>query len=70
MSTYSMFFQYDPTDRVYVGNIAEIPGCKAHGSTIEDAMKELKISLELWLETAANTGIEIPQPRHLVNTPA
>lgn len=64
MPNYSMFFQFDPVDRIYVGSITEIPGCMAHGDTVEDAMRELKESLILWLEVAKESGIEIPEPQH------
>ena len=34
----------------------------AHGDTIEDAIKEIQIALELWLKTANEMGIVIPMP--------
>ena len=62
MKNYSMLFQYDTTDRIYVGSVLEIPGCMAHGETQEDAMRELKIALELWLRVAKDEGLEVPEP--------
>jgi len=34
----------------------------AHGHTQEEAMKEIKTALKLWVETAAEDGLEIPKP--------
>jgi predicted RNase H-like HicB family nuclease len=34
----------------------------AHGNTQEDAMREIKIALGLWIETANENGIKIPEP--------
>ena len=62
MKNYSMFFQYDTIDRIYVGSVLEIPGCTAHGETQEDAMRELKTALKLWLKIAKDEGLEIPEP--------
>ena len=38
----------------------------AHGETKEQALKEIDIAKELWIETALEDGEEIPQP-HLFN---
>ena len=43
--------------------IAEIPalkGCVGQGETADEAIKELKINEEAWLETAKEFGISIP----------
>ena len=62
MLTYSVLIQYDDRDKIYVARIPEISGCMAHGNTQEDAMREIKIALELWLETANESGMKIPDP--------
>lgn len=44
--------------------IAEIPalnGCVGQGETAEDAVKELELNEEAWLETAKEYGIDIPE---------
>ena len=43
--------------------IAEIPalnGCVGQGETADEALKELELNEEAWLETAKEYGIEIP----------
>ncbi len=40
----------------------ELPGCSAFGKTEEDALREVKVAMELWLETARKEGREIPKP--------
>ena len=62
MSEYSILIQYDSSDDIYIARIPELSGCMAHGKTQEDAMKEIKIALKLWLETATESGIAIPKP--------
>ena len=64
MNEYSLMFQYDPDDKIYVGSVLEIPWCMAHGDTQEEALKELKSSLALWLKCAEEDGLEIPKPMH------
>jgi len=67
MSRYSISVQYDDRDNIYVAKIPELDGCLAHGDTVEDAIKEIQIALELWLETAIEMGIEIPSPMMYVS---
>ena len=62
MPTYSVLIQYDSRDDIYVASIPELQGCMAHGKTQEEAMAEIKIALEIWLETARENNIMVPQP--------
>ena len=63
---YSVFIYYDATDKIYVASIPELSGCMAHGSTREEALKEIQIACDLWLETAEEDGILIPEPQRAV----
>ncbi len=66
MSEYSVFIKYDPNDKIYVANIPELPGCMAHGSTREQALKEIETAKELWIETAIEDGQPVPEPDLLI----
>jgi len=62
MLMYSILIKYDSKDNIYVASIPELQGCIAHGNTPEDAVKEIKVALELWLEVANENGVKIPEP--------
>ena len=62
MAEYSIFMQYDPQDKIYVTSVPELQGCMAHGETKEEALKEIEIAENLWLESANDMNIEIPEP--------
>ena len=62
MPKYSILIQYDKTDNIYVARVPELNGCMAHGKTQEDAMREIKIALEMWIEELTESGKEIPEP--------
>lgn len=66
MSKYSVLIQYDETDKIYVASIPELPGCMAHGNIREQALKEIEIAKELWIETAIEDGQPVPEPDLLV----
>ena len=62
MAEYSIFMQYDPQDKIYVASVPELQGCMAHGETKEEALKEIEIAKELWIETAKEDGLPMPEP--------
>ena len=62
MAEYSIFMQYDSQDKIYVASVPELQGCMTHGETKEEALKEIEIAKELWIETAKEDGLPIPEP--------
>ena len=67
MLKYSVLIQYDDIDNIYVASVPELPGCMAHGSTPEEATREIKIAIELWLDCAKEVGKAIPEPMLFVS---
>ena len=67
MPRYSILIQYDSRDRIYVASIPELQGCMAHGSSQEEAIREINIALDLWIETAKEYGLELPSPMMYVS---
>ncbi len=62
MSKYSVLIQYDAIDNIYVASIPELQGCMAHGVTQEEAFREVNIVRDMWIETAKEEGLPIPEP--------
>lgn len=62
---YTVIIQYDSTDKIFVASIPDLPGCMAHGETQAEALQELSVARDLWLETAEEVGKEIPKPSFL-----
>ncbi len=60
---YKIEIFYSKDDEGYIATIPELPGCSAFGETEEDALREIKIAQELWLETAVSEGREVPEPK-------
>lgn len=44
----------------YVAEIPALKGCLAQGETLDEALRELKIVTDLWLETAEKYGQQLP----------
>ena len=60
---YAIEIFYSEEDEGFIAIVPELPGCSAFGKTEEDALKEVKIATQLWLETAKEIGRDIPLPQ-------
>lgn len=61
-SKYAIEIFYSEEDEGYIAVVPELPGCSAFGETEEEALKEIKIAIDLWLEAAEKESREIPKP--------
>jgi predicted RNase H-like HicB family nuclease len=61
---YSLIIEWDPRDDIYVVTVPELPGCRTHGSTYEEAISQAQEAIEAWVESAIADGATLPQPRH------
>jgi len=59
---YSIEIFYSEEDEGYIALAPELPGCSAFGETEEEALREIKVAIDLWLDTAQKEGRGIPQP--------
>lgn len=49
-------------DGAIVASIEELPGCLSQGESADDAMCNIEEARQLWIETAWERGISIPEP--------
>ena len=62
---YSMTIQYDPIDQIYVVTVPELPGCRTHGKTYEEAVRQGRDAIMSWIDDARAVGEPIPEPKVL-----
>ena len=72
MNRYAMEIFYSEEDEGFIALAPELPGCSAFGKDEEEALKELKGAIGLWIRTARKEGRRIPTPsrRELPARPA
>lgn len=63
MSHYEIVIYWDKDDQIFVAEIPELAGCMADGNTQEEALSEIKIAMQLWLDTAREFGDPVPEPK-------
>ena len=61
--TYEMIIWWSNDDDAFVVEVPELPGCMAHGKTRQAAIRNAEDAICLWIKTAKEDGLEIPQPR-------
>lgn len=53
---------YPDREGGYVAQIKDLPGCLTQGETLEETMTNINEARELWIETAYESGDDIPLP--------
>lgn len=51
-------------DECWIADVPDLRSCSAHGDTPSEAIAEAEIAIELWLETARECGLPIPEARY------
>ena len=62
--TYSIIVAWSEEDQAFIAFAPELAGCMAHGETRGEAIQQLEIAIENWLDTARELSREIPSPTH------
>jgi predicted RNase H-like HicB family nuclease len=55
---------YSDEDECYIADLPDFEYCSAFGDSPQEALAELLIAKEGWLEAARENGIPIPEPRY------
>jgi predicted RNase H-like HicB family nuclease len=63
MYKYEVIIYWSDEDNSYLAEAPELPGCMADGPTYEEALKNVRIIIEEWIETARKLGRQIPVPK-------
>ena len=58
-----MIVYWSEDDHAYIVEVPELSGCMADGKTYEEAIKNVKVVIKEWIETAKKSGREIPKPK-------
>ncbi|MCL5031295.1 MAG: type II toxin-antitoxin system HicB family antitoxin [Bacteroidetes bacterium] len=63
MAKYEVLIYWSEEDKAYLAEVPELPGCMADGATYLDALQNVQIIIQEWIETAKNNGRKIPKPK-------
>ncbi len=60
---YSMDIRWSDEDHAFIVTVPELPGCKTHGFTYEEAVRKGQDAIETWIDGAREDGDPLPAPR-------
>ena len=63
MNKYEIILYWSKTDKVFVAVVPELPGCMADGKSYVEAVKNVEVVMQEWVETAQELGRPVPEPR-------
>ncbi|HYZ52595.1 MAG TPA: type II toxin-antitoxin system HicB family antitoxin [Streptosporangiaceae bacterium] len=62
MTPYRIEVHWSPEDDVWIASVPDLPYCTAHGPTPHEAVAEVEIAIEAWLQAADALGRRAPEP--------
>jgi predicted RNase H-like HicB family nuclease len=62
-SRYEILLYWSEDDQAFLAEVPELPGCMADGKTYQEALTNVEIVIQEWIETAQELGRSIPVPK-------
>lgn len=62
MYKYEVIIYWSDEDQAFLAEVPELPGCMADGSTYQNALQNVQIVINEWIETAKQNNRKIPKP--------
>lgn len=63
MVKYEVIIYWSEEDQAFIAEVPELPGCAADGATYQEALGNVEIVIQEWIETANQLGRPVPEPR-------
>jgi predicted RNase H-like HicB family nuclease len=63
MNKYEIIIYWSESDKLFLAEVPELPGCMADGHSYQEAVSNAEIIINEWIETAKESGREIPKPK-------
>jgi predicted RNase H-like HicB family nuclease len=60
---YEVILYWSNEDQAYIAEVPELPGCAADGSSYQEAIANVEVVIDEWIETAKGKGWKIPEPK-------
>jgi len=60
---YEVILYWSEQDQAVIAEVPELPGCMADGHDYREALANAETVMSQWIETAAELGRPIPEPR-------
>lgn len=63
MPKYELIIYWSEEDEAFIAEVPELPGCAADGPTYKEALANVEVIIQEWIDTAKELGRPIPKPK-------
>lgn len=60
---YEIILYWSDGDQAFIAEVPELPGCAADGATYQEAVANVRVVIQKWIETAQELGRPAPKPK-------
>lgn len=60
---YEVIIYWSHDDQAFIAEVPELPGCMADGQTHQEALANVEVVIQQWIETAKELGCPVPEPK-------
>ena len=61
MSKYEVIIYWSDQDQAFIAEVPELAGCAADGATYQEALANVEVVIQEWIESAKELGRRIPE---------
>jgi predicted RNase H-like HicB family nuclease len=62
-TNYEIILYWSEDDNAIIAEVPELPGCMADGKNYLEALKNVEVAINQWIEVAKELGRNIPSPK-------
>ncbi len=63
MRNYEIILYWSAEDHAFIAEVPELAGCAADGATRQEALANVEVVIDEWIETAREIGRDVPEPK-------
>jgi len=67
---YPIILFWSEADNAFIAEVPDLPGCMADGATQSEALQNVGVIIQEWIETAQELGRPVPAPRQRLHIAA
>ena len=63
MLKYEIILYWSEEDQTFIAEVPELPGCAADGASYQEAIANVEVVMQEWIQTAKELGRPIPEAK-------
>ena len=63
MLKYEIILYWSEEDQAFIAEVPELPGCAADGASYQEAIANVEVVMQEWIQTAKELGRPIPEAK-------